>query len=632
MDPKIFLRLDERDTAIRPTDAAGSLLELEAASVYLASGTVPPIVDGVTGPARSFGGAVAQHGFATKDRVSGSTLFARDVSVQAILTFDEALASGINPGTIIARGLGTTAAEYHAYALEIRLVTVGVAELRWLWQDSAGVLKTQVGGHFQTSTDFVMLTATRRWISSSEVLLRYYLADELLSEVLSADGDIGGGTTAVTSIGTRFVGAGATRWFGGKIDQLRVLDRELAHEEIAMTWRRIVEIQPNTVQLVKDCWPPGMPISASDSSRVQRENLIIGNALGYAAAQAENVRANIYPTRAYGSVLEDWEEIMKSPRKLADDIDTRRRRVVGRFRQELGNSVPGLNKALEELSSTSPSNLATYAFDPTTGDAWATLNTKRWRHTPPAQWTINANMLRGTSAGFRRSFPDWYTSLQALGGYGKNALIATKIVPNTLADTGEAGVMLLDMGHNSCVAIGYRNDAGTYRIVREEIIGNVPQGATVIATLGGAIVPVWIILEHLGPDPVTGSNTFRVRHSTTSATAGFTTTDFVAESIRGVPDAPIGWAGFYERTFGVIAANVIVDFDDTSVRAPFGDRAFHFYTYRDPALSGTPDMVGGNLVVQGLKHAFNVAAFVSTLEAKYDSTDTTYEGPPMGGV
>lgn len=633
MEPKIFVRFDERDTAIRPADVAGSLLELEAPSVYSPGGSgVPSIVDGVTGPARFFGGAVGQHGFATKDRVSGSTLFSRDVSVQAILTFDEALASGVNPGSIIARGLGTSAAEYWSYALEIRLVTASVAELRWVWQDSAGVVKTQIGGHFQTSPEFLLLTATRRWVSSTEVLLRYFLADELLAEVKSADGDIGGGTTAITSIGTRFVGAGWTRWYGGKIDQLRVLDRELAPEEIAMTWDRITRIQPNAVGLVKACWPPGMPISENDSSRVQRENMIIGNALGYAEAQGENIRRNVFPTRAYGVVLEDWEEITKSPRKLADDLDTRRRRVVGRFRQELGNSVPGVNAALEELAGTATSNLVTYAFDPTTVDAWATLNTKRWRHDPAAQWTIASNALRVTSAGARNSFPDWYKSLQPVGGNGKNALIATKIVPSVLQTQGEAGVMLFDMARNSCVVIGYRNAAGTYQLVREEIIGNIPQGATVLATLGGAIVPVWIILEHVGIDPITGINYIRVRHSTTSAIAGFTSVDFASAAMFATPAAPIGWAGFYARTFTNVAANVTVDFDDTTVRAPFGDRAMHFYVYRDPALAGSPDYVGGDLVVKGLKHAFNVAAFVSTLDAKYDSPDTTFEGPPMGGT
>jgi hypothetical protein len=602
-------------------------LKPTVAGVALAT---PSVVDGVTGPARAFGGAATPSGFATKDIVTGSTLFTRDLTIQAIVRVDKALQTAGIPGTIYARGLGTSAAEYHPFVLEVRLVNAGaeIAELRWLWQDSAGVLKAQTGGHFQMSTDFVMLTATRRWVSSTEVLLRYYLADELLAEVVSTDGDIGGGTTGTTSIGTRYDGAAWARFFGGAIDQLRILDRELAAEEIAMTWDRITRIQPNAVALVKECWPPGTPISASDSSRVQRENMIIGNALGFAEAQGENIRRNIFPTRAYGVVLEDWEEITKSPRRLSDDIDTRRRRVVGRLRQELGNSVPGVTKALEELAGTSIDNLDVYAFDPTTVDSWATLNTDRWRHVPAAQWTIVANALRVISAGVRNTFPEWYTSLQPVGGNGRQALIATKIIPSAIATQGEAGATLFDMARNNCVVVGYRNNAGAYQLVREEIIAGVPQGATVIAALGGAIVPVWIILEHLGE---AGANTFRVRYSTTSAIAGFTTVDFTCSSLLATPANPIGWAGFYARTFSAVAAGVTVDFDDTTVRAPFGDRAMHFYVYRDPTLAGSPDFVGGNLVVNGLRHAFNVAAFVSTLFAKYDSADTTFDGPPMGG-
>lgn len=639
MDPKIFLRFDDHDVAIRPADAAGALLELEAPSVYQPGGVVPTIVDGVTGPARFFGGAAGQHGFATRDLVSGSTLFNRDVSIQAILTFDESLASGANPGTIIARGLGTSAAEYLAYALEVRLVTASIAELRFLWQDSAGALKTQIGGHFQTSADFLLLTATRRWVSSTEVLLRYFVADELIGEVLSPDGDIGGGTTGTTSIGTRYTGAAWDRWFGGKIDQIRVLDRELAPEEIAMTWDRITRIQPNAVVLVRECYPPGMPISDDASSRVQRENMIIGNALGYAEAQGENIRRNIFPTRAYGAALEDWELVTKSPRKLADDLDTRRRRVVGRFRQELGVSVAGVNKALEELAGTATSNLVTYAFSPTTVDTWTTLNTTRWRHTPAAQWSIAANALRVQGNHGLVDLFAWYKSLQPIGGDGRGALIASKISPTAIATQGEAGVLHWDWPRGNAVVLGYRNNAGAYQLVREEIRSGVSQGATVLAALGGAIVPVWVILEH-----VQGTSDYKARWSTVSALGPFTEATFTTsfpvapvDPVTGVIDVTntkprTGWAGFYQRSFSGVVANVDVSFDDTSVRAPWGDRAMHFYVYRDPALPGSPDFIGGNLVVSGLKHAWTRGAFVSTLVAKYDSDDTTYDGPPMGGT
>lgn len=113
-------------------------------------------------------------------------------------------------GVIYSRGKGNTTSEYVSAGVEVRPAnaTQKVGELRWLWQTSGGVTKREAGGYFAAPTDgsYVMLTATRRWVSPTSVILRHYLGDRLLSEVETVDGDIGGSTSGTTQIGGRQLG------------------------------------------------------------------------------------------------------------------------------------------------------------------------------------------------------------------------------------------------------------------------------------------------------------------------------------------------------------------------------------------------------------------------------------------
>lgn len=147
-------------------------------------------------------------------------------------------------GTLYARGKATSAAEYLGAGVELRVVNAaqGIGELAWLWQDTAGVLKRQVGGHFAPPADgYLLLTATRRWVSSTKVILRYFLGGRMLAEIESVDGDIGGGDAGTTSIGARFDGTKWGDFFDGVIDELQVVDYELAPDEVAAIWERITK-------------------------------------------------------------------------------------------------------------------------------------------------------------------------------------------------------------------------------------------------------------------------------------------------------------------------------------------------------------------------------------------------------
>lgn len=649
MESTIFLRLNETTDSVRPRDDAGGLLDLETGGAFsLGATNMPPIVDGAVGFARSFGGASSTQGVAARDVVPGSTLHNRDVSVQAILTWDIALASGANPGTIIARGTGASAAEYVAYGLEVRLVNAAnlIGELRWLWMDTAGVLKTQIGAHFQARSGFMMITATRRWVSSSEVVLRYYLADELIGEVPSVDGSIGGGTTALTTLGMRYTGGAFSRWYGGKIDELRVVPRELTHEEVKATYRRITIQQPNGYTLLRELHDPGFPMSRDPSSRVQRETRLWGDALGFAAAQADNMRDNIMPDRAYGRPLEQWEGVTAEPPKPGDSVDTRRARVVGHLRQRAGESIDGVKAAVKDLADTDTSNLVFLAFNNTIEDsAFVGPDSKRWWADPVAQWTspgdteLRVQAALGANIVFDGPTRNWYRCLMSVdgyrSGYGGGAMqcqAVAKLAPTTIPQGAECGLVFYDFAKNNALLFGLRqNDAGgTYQVASEVFLRGVSQGATIHAT--SSLATHWFRLgQDVNPSLAPGDGEALVPHtvqwSTTSATAGFSS---AARSFCFV----VNWVGFYARamTDTTLNSGLDVRFDDAIVRARHSARPFHWYVYRNPALAGRPDKDGVTNVIKGLSQAHTKGRLITATSMLCDDATLLCDSTPMGAI
>lgn len=621
-------RFDELETADRPRESEERVAELEATGAGL-----PDVVDAATGRGRRFTSADSD-GLAGADVDSGATLITRTGSIQVILSWDIAAAAVYgSPQTIYARGKGTGAGEYVGLGLELRVVNAAlrIGEVRFVWHTIAGVLKTQVGGHFQLPADgFVMLTATRRWVSSSRVVLRYYLGDALLAEIESTDGDIGGGTTGTTSIGTRYTGAAWGRFFDGVIDELRVVDEELTAEEVAATWDRITVQQPAGYKLVRDAHDPGFPISQDPTSRAQRETRMWGDALGYAAAQGKNLE-NLLPSRAYGEILERWEAMTRQSPKPGDDVDKRRRRVVGRIRQKRGISIPGAGDALRELLATDPANLEFYGFDQTVIDDLSALLPLRWRYEPSAAWTISGGATRVQSAVARTVHYDWATMLLSVGGDGRGVAARVKVTPATLSADGEVGITFVDRSRGTGTFFGLRRDpaGANVKVVTESFDGWALEGATVQDDLGGALAPVWL----------------RLRAGVTGLVSSSADVRCLAEWSTVGPNGPwdeinyrvplgrvFHWAGFYARTFNGTASNVDAKFADAAIRAPYGDRSSWFYILRDPADPGEPDRVGADNVTQALKQLHTGGHVIASLETLYDDDSTPYDLGPMGGL
>ncbi len=166
---------------------------------------------------------------------------------------------------------------------------------------------------------------------------------------------------AVRNLGSTVFGTYGN-FLAGTIDEMRVIDRALTREEVEATWRRLTQWQPQAEQLVLDSHPPGWPVDLSASTDAGKETRMWGQGLGHAAADIEVLREYTMPDRAFGDVLEQWEDIARQTPRAFDDEAKRRSRIIGHIRQRAGVSPDGVRAALEDLVGTDPDNLELTAY------------------------------------------------------------------------------------------------------------------------------------------------------------------------------------------------------------------------------------------------------------------------------
>jgi hypothetical protein len=629
----VHLRLDEQHNDVLPSDAVGALADLDVPAGL----GQPTVADSFCGRGRAF---VEESGFAGLDVVPGASLLTRDVTIQALMSWDLVTQESLgSTGTIVARGKGNAAAEYVSYALELRVVDLArqIGELRFVWQDTAGVVKTQLGPHFVLpASGFMMLTAVRRWVSSTSVELRYYIGDLLAGEFLSADGDIGGGTTGTFCLGFRYVAGVNDKHLVGVLDELRILNYEMSGEQVEATYARLARHQPRGYRALRDLMQPGAPVADDPNSRIQKLLRIAGHALGYVAAQAENVRRNLLPHRAYGPALEEWERALQESPRGGDSIAQRRRRLVAHLRQNAGVSPPGVAATIADLLALTKDQVKSslIAFDSTVYEDFSSgLQAERWWVEPAAQWSIASGGLRVQNASSIPFATDWYTALQPIESNGRAAQLISRITPTTVASTSEVGIAFYNFVTKSAILLGLRNTTGTYQVVLEKFFEGASQGITAPTTFGGVLpTDVWLHLQQLDPGdggggflPSALNATYRVGWSTTSGLAGFTYTSGINHRTAHQ------WAGLYARTLGG-AANIDARFDDAWLRAPFGSRTSCWYALRDLGLPGVPDLVGAHNAISRLKHAFTHATAITNKSLLCDDDSRLCDRGPAGGI
>jgi hypothetical protein len=638
METILLVRFDETTTdgSVGYADEIGNLDDLRPTAGSFNFGTV----EGYCGRALYLSADEAI-GLIAQDFDPGTTLAQRDVTVQMIISpwVDGQVVAG-DTGTVIARGKGTGAAEYLSFGIQLRVIDAPsrLVEFRWIWQTAAGADKVQVGGHFTAPEvgTFTMLTATRRWISSTEVELRYYLGSQLLAEVFSIDGDIGGGTTGTTSIGMRWTGGAWGEHLGAYLDEIRVVDGVLCAEEIEATWSRIAIYQPEGYRQVVAALPPDWPFTLDPTSKNQQHMRLYGNALGFADAQAENMRANLMPDRAYGAVLERWERIAQESPRSNDTIEQRRARVLAHFADADGSSPPGVTEALDELCACAAEQLEILAFDATMREGFDTgvIEIERWRADPTAAWDVTGGEGRvqaAIAADVRwdgTAFRNARTLLTCLEARPIGMVLAAKVTLTALPDGGEAGVWLYNWVRGDALWLGVRRAGAVYSVGHQRYEAWVAVEAfTVDAVTSNT--PHWLMIEQepgsafLGP----GRANYTVSWSTTSGVAGFASTT----TLQWVNDP--AWGGLYLRsTIAALATAADVRFDDVALREPYGLRAFRWYVLRDPALPGSPDMGAANRVLRRLRQAHTYAAAITNRSLLCGDPTTPCGLGPMGAV
>ena len=659
----LHLRLDDQDSTIRPSDAKGNLADM----VPISGGAMPVVVDGFSGYARSF---LGDNSLTASDVVAGSTLATRDVTVQALVRwdFDEANDIGFPVGTIYQRGTGGSTVQAISVSAQLRIVnfTQRIAEIRFVWQSIDGLTDyIQPGGHFVVpavgSTSWLMITATRHWISANEVEIQYYVGSQLVGEHFSTDGSIGGGTTGVTYVGGTETGEEAP--FIGEIDELRVLDYHVTQEEVEATWLRLSKWQPSGYTTVKQLMPPGAPISSSPTSRIQRLLKGIGHALGYSNAQADNARRNMMPDRAYGDVLERWEKITGEAPRALDTTKQRRTRVVSHFQQRQGVSPPGVRAAIKDQVQLLPEQIPLYAFQNDVLEDFASgLSDQRkwWFGVNSGGWSVTGGQLRyNQGAGIDHRFLDpipgfpWKCNLLPVGGNARDAHMLLKLIPTTLPSGMEAGICFFNWIRGEALFFGLRNDAADgvikfvrqeYKLTETEFMAAVTLAAPVVQQdyylhlfqqhsddpLGLGTDPRIHLNEWTHPTIGAGSNdicdakwTFQWA-TTLAGLAGSQVTDVFAR-------ARYQWAGPYVRSTNAAPGAVDIKFDEITLRSRYGDRPFRWYAYRDPTLPGTPDIVAANGTAGRLAHAHTFGRVVNNLSAKCDDASSICDQTPIGG-
>lgn len=632
-DAVVLIRFDEVADSDHPADSTGNLNDL-GITTGLAQ---PVVVPAAVGRGRQFNAGITS-GFVTTDRVPGSTLLTRDMTVQMIVSFNMAnqIAYG-TPAQIVKRGKGTSwgANERESFAINASHVAVpaGDCDLHWEWETVAGALKVQAGVVFTPppAGKFTLITLTRRWVSPTSVILRHYVGDTLLGEVLSTDGDIGGsilGTTGIGSVG-QAGGVGYGRTFAlGIIDELMILGRELCAEEIEATWLRITRYQPLGVQLFLENHDDGFPMPIDPASDFQLDTRMIGQTFGYAAAAAENLRANFLPGRAYGTTLDQWEELTLATQQHADhrddDLDTRRARVLGRMRQRRGVSIPGIGDALQGLiGAATLSDLEYIAFSNQWQDDFNAIDLLRWdvRTLAPTATAGKARWSPSAAAFDMNGYEGWLALAANVGHQSHDTIFGgehalAKLTLTTPQDGIEVGIWFGNRITGDYLVLGLNRFGGVYKVLYQQFLAHVPQASVVITTLGGNPANLWLHLYQEG-------STWIASYSITSRTTGY------------VLSAPIThpglvyWSGIYLRSTGV--AGAVVDFDDFTLYTPNGGAPTNAYVLLDQALGFSPDTLGAQSVIRAIKHAFVHGTFITRPAFLCDDAQSGCDLGPLGG-
>lgn len=597
------LHLPFREPAdeVRPSESNGNLDDLSVPATL----TRPPVVTALTGYGRRF---ASGSGFEADD-VNSAALRQRDLTVQALVKIDLAAQNTIaTPGVIIGAG--------KAWQLFAEVVDLAGRVVRLkLWWDSIGGTHPEADG----GADFVLaeegwflLTATRRWLGASNVRERYYANDVLLGEVTTTIGDIDGDAADKVTVGCRADGVGGYEYhMAGDIDGILVTEAEMSLEEVRQTYRRIAIFHAVGGEIVRASLPPGQAYSDDPDSGIQRELSVEGDAIGEALSLLEQLREDFSPARAW-ALLEDWERVTSLPPKLLDTLETRRARVLSFLRKVQGFTVDGVKDALAAAFDLAAGDVQVLEYQNRYSDDFAAGPASRWIN-ESAMATSTAQLLNGADARWKLGTP--LTLHYGIDGDERDndpslgVDVKIRLTGDTLQDGVHAGLVAFSV--NNALWFGLYREAGTTKL-----------GWRVYS--GGA----WSAVNEL-QSPAT-ADIIRMRYDGGADWVLWYGTETGNQTgIAGI-DGPssIGFAMFADIA-AIAGGNATVTLNDWRDYTPNGLRVYSWYAYRDPALSGTPDMPGARANVEKIKPAHTEASAVNIDAIECDDGASLCDDGPL---
>jgi hypothetical protein len=619
----IRLPFNESATAILPSDSEGNVLDFTGDTGATPDLELPAVVDGLTGPARRF----TENDGGTAADVDNASLLTRDMSIQCLilpdLTAQAALAA---PGVVIANHINQVGA-VSAWQLQIDSIdaALNLASMRFGWSD-VGESDPDIAGAEAVGfvvDGWVLLTATRHWVSASEVRVRYYLNAELLDEVTSAYGDIDGAVAAPVTIGCRETGADYENFLEADVDGIIVTDHEMSGEEVRQTYMRLAVHQPQGRLMLQPLLAKGKAYSIDADSGIQEEIAVEGDGLGYFYSANQEMREDYFPDRAW-SMLEDWERVCRLPPRALDTYETRRNRIVGYLRQAHGYAAEDVQRALADVLDLTAAQVEILNYTNKYEDEFATALADFWTEISPvgsaSVVSAQLRLILDNAADGRwekRSDTAGPTIIRhPIDGHVRDADpsmgvdLQIKVISDltsTFANGNHVGLCAWNLA-GDLVFFGFRKNAGAvtlgWRIYEDDVLG-------AWTSLAAVSPPYYIRLRFAS------GNAWQAIYHVSDPDAD-TRNDFYGIYLP----TNIGVCVMQEDATN--PSQTQVDLDEYRAYMPLGLRVFCWYAYADPALGGTPDLAGARAIVERMKPADSLGGVVATATGYCECDDSDH--------
>lgn len=640
-DSAVLWKLLESEDSVLPSDERGVFADLRPPSGV----TRPAVVlGGVTGFGRLFTGI--EHIEADD---SGSVLkLTRSMTVQFIVAFDLTAqdTAGV-PGTLLSYGFrDASPAEDLHFLVELDSVDEPSkrANIRMRWETNLpgnpGAIETNnIGADFifphtaGGTPEKLLITVVREWRTDTDVIVRYYANDLFLGKDNSTEGTIAGIEGATMIMGARGDGAGAyENRFEGTLEAVAIFDRVMTAEEIRQISRLIAIHGPAGYEMLKELLPEGV-YSNDPSSFIQSELVVEGQITGRVLSKAAELVEDFLPDRAWSS-LADWERVLRLPPNPGDTLAARRNRLLSFLKANEGHTIGGVKNALVPTFDLLASQIEILEFTEILEDGFLTGIADFWAqfadgHTiAQAAGALKITASSGTHHRWDIVAGDHAPHLKcnidrdeletdAAAGSEASVLIDSESLATD--DETLAGIAMYDQAGNNVIIYGiYATGGGTITLGSVKIVNGVQ--AAIVSHGAAPARPFYLNIKHIG----------FVSYALGTAAAGDQDTVTPVTTVSGPGQPAFVLLGLFGLVAGGPTAADALDFDTFRLFTPLGLRVFNWYAFRDPALSGTPDIPGARKVVDRIKPAHTQAAAVQTKALLCDDPDSLCDDGPLG--